>query len=61
VRLPTGVEQLPHLTRSRIPSSASSAEIDAAVAAEGGSLYDLDATLLASLQPDLILTQSQWT
>ena len=56
---PPGVEALPHLTRSRIPASASSAEIDAAVAAEGGSLYDLDAGLLASLKPDLILTQSQ--
>lgn len=56
---PLGVERLPHLTRSKIPSNASSAEIDAAVAAEGGSLYDLDADLLASLRPDLILTQSQ--
>jgi iron complex transport system substrate-binding protein len=29
------------------------------VAAEGGSLYDLDEGLLASLEPDLILTQEQ--
>lgn len=56
---PPGVERLPHLTRTRIPSSASSAEIDAAVSAEGGSLYDLDDALLAALRPDLILTQSQ--
>src|SRR3954462_1660920 len=56
---PPGVEALPHLTRSRIPASASSAEIDAAVSAEGGSLYDLDGDLLARLEPDLILTQSQ--
>src|SRR5437899_2241187 len=56
---PAGVEALPHLTRSRIPGSASSAEIDAAVAAHGGSLYDLDGDLLARLRPDLILTQEQ--
>jgi iron complex transport system substrate-binding protein len=36
---PPGVEALPHLTRSRIPASASSGEIDAAVSAQGGSLY----------------------
>jgi iron complex transport system substrate-binding protein len=56
---PPGVELLPHLTRSRIPSQATSAEIDAAVAGQGGSLYELDGELLAMLRPDLILTQSQ--
>lgn len=56
---PPGVERLPHLTRSRIAANASSAEIDAAVSAEGGSLYDLDRDRLAALRPDLILTQSQ--
>jgi iron complex transport system substrate-binding protein len=56
---PPGVSTLPHLTRSRIPSDATSAEIDAAVSAQGGSLYELDADLLATLRPDLILTQSQ--
>jgi iron complex transport system substrate-binding protein len=56
---PRGVELLPHLTRSRIPTSASSGAIDALVAAEGGQLYDLDAKLLAELRPDLILTQAQ--
>ena len=56
---PLGVSSLPHLTRSRIPAAASSAEIDAAVSAQGGSLYELDGDLLASLRPDLILTQSQ--
>ena len=45
---PPGVESLPHLTRSRIPSSASSAEIDAMVAAEGGSLLMRDCELLRS-------------
>ncbi|HEU5116921.1 MAG TPA: ABC transporter substrate-binding protein [Isosphaeraceae bacterium] len=56
---PTGVETLPHLTRSRIPSAATSAEIDRLVSEQGGSLYDLDADLLAALKPDLILTQAQ--
>ena len=56
---PPGVESLPHLTRSRIPAAAPSAEIDAMVAAQGGSLYDLDAATLAELRPDLILTQEQ--
>jgi iron complex transport system substrate-binding protein len=56
---PPGVERLPHLTRSRIPTSASSAEIDAMVSSQPGSLYDLDAERLAELQPDLILTQEQ--
>ena len=56
---PPGVETLPHLTRTRIPATASSAEIDAAVAGQGGSLYELDGDLLARLRPDLILTQEQ--
>jgi iron complex transport system substrate-binding protein len=56
---PPGVERLPHLTRSRIPTSSSSAEIDELVAGEGGSLYDLDAERLDEVRPDLILTQEQ--
>jgi iron complex transport system substrate-binding protein len=56
---PPGVELLPHLTRSKIPSDASSATIDALVAGQGGSLYDLDEATLADLRPDLILTQEQ--
>ena len=56
---PAGVEARPHLTRSRLPASADSAAIDAMVAAEGGSLYELDADRLAALRPDLILTQAQ--
>src|SRR3954468_24849675 len=56
---PPGVERLPHLTRSRIPTSASSGAIDAMVAEQGGSLYMLDGDLLAELRPDLILTQAQ--
>jgi iron complex transport system substrate-binding protein len=56
---PPGVERLPHLTGSRIPADASSAEIDAKVSEQGGQLYELDRTLLAELRPDLILTQAQ--
>lgn len=56
---PSGVERLPHLTRSRIAPEASSAAIDAQVAAEGGGLYELDEALLADLRPDLVLTQAQ--
>jgi iron complex transport system substrate-binding protein len=56
---PPGIERLPHLTRSRIDTSASSGAIDAMVVDQGGSLYELDAGLLAQLRPDLILTQAQ--
>ncbi|MDR3620280.1 MAG: cobalamin-binding protein [Paludisphaera borealis] len=56
---PPGVEKLPWLTRSNIPTAASSAEIDALVSAQQGSLYTLDEAKLAELAPDLILTQEQ--
>ncbi len=56
---PPGVELLPHLTRSRIPADAPGAVIDAMVAGQGGSLYELDDATLAELRPDLILTQEQ--
>ncbi len=56
---PPGVSALPHLTRNLIPQAADSAAIDALVAAQGGSLYALDIERLASLRPDLILTQAQ--
>jgi iron complex transport system substrate-binding protein len=56
---PAGVEKLPHLTRSRIPSAATGGEIDALVSQQAGSLYELDDDLLAELRPDLILTQEQ--
>jgi iron complex transport system substrate-binding protein len=56
---PPGVEQLPHLTRSRLPRAATSAEIDAVVSQQAGSIYELDETLLCELSPDLILTQEQ--
>ena len=56
---PEGVERLPRLTRGRIPESLTSAEIDAVVAEQRGSLFELDEALLAELEPDLILTQEQ--
>lgn len=56
---PPGVDRLPRLTRSAIPQDAPSALIDQMVAAQGGSLYELDADLLDRLRPDLILTQEQ--
>ena len=56
---PPGVEHLPHLTQSRIPTEATSAVIDALVVEQRGSLYELDGEALAELRPDLILTQEQ--
>jgi iron complex transport system substrate-binding protein len=56
---PDVVAMLPRLTRSRVAADAPSAAIDAMVAAQGGHLYDLDASGLAELRPDLILTQAQ--
>ena len=57
---PPGVEDLPKLTRSRIDSTLSGAEIDAEVnrlVTDDESLYALDADLLESLAPDLVITQ----
>jgi iron complex transport system substrate-binding protein len=51
----------PVLTRNLLPAGLTSAEIDAAVSAslrDAHTLYDLDASLLESLAPDLVLTQS---
>jgi iron complex transport system substrate-binding protein len=56
---PPEVTLLPSLTRSRIPTSSSSAEIDQLVSQQGGALYELDVDRLAELAPDLILTQAQ--
>jgi len=58
---PESVQNKPHLTSSRIShETMSSAEIDHAVRSQldgHGSIYDLNAKLLAELKPDLILTQ----
>ena len=58
---PPGVENKPHLTRSRIShETMSSQEIDAAVREQlsgADSIYTLDDKMLRELQPNLILTQ----
>ena len=57
---PDVVHDLPRLTYSTLPPGLSSAEIDAEVSARlrrGESLYRVDETLLAALQPDVIITQ----
>jgi iron complex transport system substrate-binding protein len=58
---PPGVEQLPHLTRSVIPEGLDAAEIDRAVrerTSRGESLYELDESVLAELDVNLIVTQA---
>lgn len=50
----------PHVTRDRLPAGLGAREIDEAVRAstlQGESIYELDEQLLASLEPDLIVTQ----
>ena len=57
---PPGIGRLPRLTSSKLDHSMTSAEIDAAIGThltDTGSIYALDADLLAELAPDLILTQ----
>lgn len=58
---PAAVRGLPRVTRSLIPADATSAEIDAAVrdgVRKRQPLFALDAALLASLRPDLVVTQA---
>jgi iron complex transport system substrate-binding protein len=57
---PPGVERLPKLTSSRIDPALSGTEIDAEVnrlVTDDESIYALDADLLESLAPDLVITQ----
>jgi len=58
---PPAARGLPSLTRSRIDASGTSAQIDAAVRAthveDALSIYAIDADALASLDPDVIVTQ----
>lgn len=57
---PESVTSLPVCTHPKYPADGTSYEIDQQVKAtvqEGLSIYRVDADLLASLQPDLILTQ----
>lgn len=58
---PPQVAALPKVTRATIQADASSAEIDRQTRQrlqEGQPLFELDMPLLATLQPDLIITQS---
>lgn len=58
---PSGVADLPHLTRSVIPPGLGAAEVDARVrevTGRGESLYRLDEAALADLEPDLVVTQA---
>jgi iron complex transport system substrate-binding protein len=58
---PAEARSLPHLTRTVLPPNLDAAEIDRAVkrrVAEGLALYELDEELLATLAPDLIVTQA---
>jgi iron complex transport system substrate-binding protein len=59
---PTSVQRLPVCTRPKFEPDGTSYEIDQRVKAilqEGLSVYRVDAELLRSLQPTVILTQSQ--
>ena len=58
---PAFVRRLPKVTRTLIPTDASSGEIDRLVVERmngGEALYTLDMATLESLRPDLIVTQS---
>lgn len=58
---PESVATLPRVTRTSIPSDASSADIDAMVrqrARGRTALYQLDLPVLQALRPDLIVTQA---
>ncbi|MGQ0539641.1 MAG: cobalamin-binding protein [Gemmatimonadaceae bacterium] len=57
---PPNVRRLPRVTRTAVPTAASSAAIDAAVRERvrtQQALYVLDVPLLVELRPDLIVTQ----
>jgi iron complex transport system substrate-binding protein len=59
---PEEIQSVPICTAPRLDPSGSSGEIDASVKSlsqTAPSLYEIDATLLRELRPDLILTQSQ--
>lgn len=61
---PPEAQALPQLTRSVLPPGLPPHEVDQRVAAtleHGQPIYELDAALLAALQPDLIVTQEVCT
>ena len=58
---PAAVARLPRVTASAVDRDAPSAAIDAEVrelAASGAPVFTLDAAVLASLEPDVVLTQT---
>ena len=58
---PPAVARLPRVTRTALDRGASSATIDAevrALAGSGAPVFALDASLLAELAPDVVLTQT---
>ncbi len=58
---PPEAQELPKVTRDLISPGLSAGEIDAAVrerTERGESIYELDAELVAELEPDLIVTQA---
>jgi iron complex transport system substrate-binding protein len=58
---PPAALELPRVTRDALPAGLSAGEIDAAVRERtlaGESIYELDADLLAELEPDLVVTQA---
>jgi iron complex transport system substrate-binding protein len=57
---PPAAQELPKITRDKLPAGLGPAEIDAAVrerTEKGEAIYDLDEDMLADLEPDLIVTQ----
>jgi iron complex transport system substrate-binding protein len=58
---PIGARELERVTRDALPGGLSAGEIDAAVrerTLRGESIYELDRDALATLEPDLIVTQA---
>ncbi len=59
---PAEAARKPRVTRTLVDAAAGSRQIDEQVremSADGAALYEIDATRLAALQPDLIVTQAQ--
>ena len=59
---PNSISNLPVLTKARLSSDRNSIEINQSVTdllQRGLSVYDVDASLLKSLSPDIIVTQAQ--
>ena len=59
---PNSISGLPVLTKARVSSERNSIEINQCVSdllQKGLSVYDVDASLLKSLSPDIIVTQAQ--